>query len=145
EAKGLVVVGGALAPAIAIEAVVTGDDRLQVVLAVGTNRGILAEPVPGQHRPDAGGMLLGEPAAFGVLVDREQVAVAVEGQQVTGCVVAEPVVEAEPGPPVRGQLEPGDDVEVAAEVGEELAGGQVPVTFKPRPTLPAGQGLQGCA
>ena len=111
----------------------------------GFRRGVEVDSVAVEHGFDGLGVALGDPAAGGVLVHDKKVAVVVVTTEQGDGVVVEPVVKG--GEPLGGAavVEVVHDVDVAAEGGEELAGGDVPVAVAPGAFLPAGEVVEDVA
>ena len=98
-----------------------------------------------EHGFDGFDVAFGHPVTGGMLVHDEEVAVAVEtGEQDDG-VMGKAVIEG--GEPLDGAvvIEFVNDMNVAAEGGEELASGDVPVAIAPGASLPAGEIVQDIA
>ena len=87
----------------------------------------------------------GDPIAGGMLVDDDDIAVGIATAEENDGVMVEAVIEG--GEPFEGAVvvEVIEDMDIAAEGGEELAGGDVPITVAPGAFLPAGELIEDIA
>jgi len=96
-----------------------------------------------EHGHDGRGVAFGHPEARRVFIHDEKIAVAVKAAEQGDGVMVEAVIEG--GDPFDNDtvIKIVNDVDVAAEGGEELAGGDVPITIAPGALLPAGEVVEG--
>ncbi len=132
--------GDGEAVALAGEDVRAGDKTAEAdaVLAPGLE----GDPVTLEHLLDRRGVPFGHPTARRVFIHNKEVAIAVVCPEQGDGVMIEAVVEG--GDPFHGAavLEIINDMDLAAEGGEELAGGDVPIAVEPGPPLPAGEAVE---
>lgn len=99
--------------------------------------------VSGKQGADSESMALGKPEALGVFIDDEDAPIGIVAAKQDNGEMGEAIVHG--GEPLdsAGVIEVGDDVDVAAEGGEELAGGDVPIAIEPGAAFPAREALEG--
>src|SRR5437773_5552141 len=101
--------------------------------------------MPREHRLDRCRVTLRQPQALRVFVSDEHVAVAIGAAEQNNGVVGKAVVKRGPPFPATAIIEFSDDMNLASERREELAGGNVPITIEPSTLLPTrevGQNLR---
>ena len=101
-----------------------------------------AHVVPRQHRFDGLRVALRQPEPLRMFIHDEHVPVAIGAAEQAHRVMREAVIQCAEPFARAGVVEVVNDVDVAAERREELAGGDVPIAFEPRALLPAGEVLQ---
>lgn len=96
----------------------------------------------GEHGVDGQGVTLGEPEAFGVFINDKDAAITIFAAEKDDGVMSEAVIHGgEPFDAAR-VVEVGDNMDIAAEGGKELAGGDVPIAIEPSAAFPAGKSLE---
>ena len=139
----VVLTGDGGAEAIAGEDVISGDDAAE---SDGVSADRLKEDVVAlEHGSDGFGMTLRDPFPGGVFIHDAEVAIGVPAPEEKDGVVIEAVIEGGEPFDIADDVETVHDVMVAAEGGEELAGGNIPIAMKPGAALPAGEAFEDAA
>ena len=127
--------------ALAREDISAGDEPLEWN-GVATLKG---KPMTLKHGFGRFGVESRDPIASGVFVHDEDIAIGIATTEQDDGVMMETVVES--GEPFDSSVigEVVDDMNFTAEIGEELAGGDVPVTIAPGAPLPACEGVESIA
>src|SRR5687767_7595651 len=77
-----------------------------------------------------------------MFIEDDDVSLVIFAAKEDGGVMSPAVVHGSPPFAGVGTIEVGDDMNVAAKVGEELSGGDVPIAVEPGAFLPAGEVLE---
>ena len=131
--------------ALAGEDIGTGDEAFQDESGLSLGRFGELDAMTVKHGLDGLGVTFNDPVSRSVLIHDVKIAVTVGAAEQSDRVMVETVVEgSEPlDPTAIGEVV--QDMHLAAEVGEELAGGDVPVAVAPGAFLPTGQIVQDIA
>ena len=93
--------------------------------------------MPVEHLVHGPRMLLGEPPAFGMLIDDVHIAIAIQAAEQDHGVMEKAIIEGSEPLDAAAVVEVINDMDVPAKVGEELAGHDVPFSVEPGLTDPA--------